>query len=137
MLGKLGTPYDCYLASDYEKVKVRYKAIIVIDAYRTPLVDGIIADAEQRGVGCHIISAANVHDDPSTIREFCRNCGVHIYTDCDAVVYANESYLFVHSCDDKMPAIAVPEGKKLHSLFESNATKPMHPKFVSALYEIE
>lgn len=136
-LGKIGTPYDCYLASDYEAVKNRYKAIIIIDAYRTPLVDGIIADAERRGVGRYIITAANVHDDPVILREFCRNCGVHIYTDCDAVVYANESYLFVHSCDENMPSISVPDGKKLRSLFESEATKPMHPKFVSALYEFE
>jgi hypothetical protein len=135
MLGKIGAPYDCYLASDYERVKDRYRAVILIDTYRTPLADHIISDCEKREVGCFIVNAENVKSDPSVVREFCRENGVFIYTDEDAVVYANESYLFVHSCTEAMPAIKAPAGKSIVPIFKGEATNLKHPRFASMLYE--
>ena len=134
-LGKIGAPYDCFLASDYRYVKDKYKAVIVIDQYRTPEVDLIISDCEKRGVGCFVITAENAHTESSVLREFCRNHGAHIYADNDAVVYANESYIFVHCCGNELPKLILPEKIKLNSLYESEATRPAHPDFVSALYE--
>lgn len=135
-LGKIGAPYDCYLASDYEAVKDKYKAVILIDPYRTPLADSIVNDAEARGVGCFIVTPANATVSSAELRDFCRGCGVFMYTDEDAVVYANESYLFVHSCTENFPKINLPDGRSLKSLYNSEATKPKHPRFVSGLYEI-
>lgn len=136
MLGKLGAPYDCFLASDYEAVKGSYRAVVLIDAYRTPLADSILRDTSARGVGCFVIDAGNVRENTDALRDYCKKRGVHLYTDRDAVVYANESYLFVHSCDEKMPEINLPVGKTLRPVFESAATNLKHPRFVSALYEI-
>lgn len=135
-LGKIGAPYDCYLASDYDRVKSRYKVVILVDTYRTPLADHIVSDCAERGVGCFIIGASNARVEPSIIRDFCRERGVFIYTDEDAVVYANESYLFVHSCTESMPHINVPDGKKIVSIFKNKATNLKHPNFVSELFEI-
>ena len=135
-LGKIGTPYDCYLASDYEQVKDRYKAVILIDTYRTPLADHIISDCEERGVGCFIIDGSNARVEPSLIRNFCREQGVFVYTDENAVVYANESYIFVHSCTEDMPKINLPDGKRLLPCFKCDATNLKHPSYASMLYEI-
>ena len=135
-LGKIGAPYDCYLASDYESVKDRYPAVILIDAYRTPLAESIIADAEQRSGGCFVITAENVRCEPAVIREFCRARGVHLYTECDAVVYANDSYLYVHAAGNELPEIKLPEGKTITPAFKCDATKPMHPLYISELYEM-
>ena len=136
MLGKLGAPYDCYLASDYERVKERYSAVILIDPYRTPLTDAIVSDAEKRSIGCFVIKPENAAVTPAELRQFCRDCGVHLYTETDAVVYANESYLFVHAAGNELPNIILPKGKALTAAFRSEATKPMHPNFVSELYEL-
>lgn len=134
-LGKIGTPYDCYLASDYERVKDRYRCVIIVEPDRTALSEGIITDCEKRGVGVFKVDHENATVTPEALRDFCRKNGCHIYTDTDAVVYANESYLFVHSAGEKLPEIAVPEGKRLRPLFDSDSTKPMHPSFVSQLFE--
>lgn len=134
MLGKIGAPYDCYLASDYERVKERYSVVVLIDAYRTPLAESIISDAEKRSVGCFVITAENVHAEPSLLREFCRARGVHIYTDCDAVVYANESYLFVHAAGSELPEIKLPEGKKIIPAFKSETVRIKYNDFSSDLW---
>lgn len=135
-LGLMGTPYDCYLASDFERVKERYSAYIVIDPYRTALVDSIIADAEKRGVPCLVIPPEKAEISPEELRLFCRESGVHLYTDTPAVVYANESYIFVHIKGENLPKITMKSEKKLVPLFEGKATGIKHPDFVSELYEI-
>jgi hypothetical protein len=136
-VGKIGAPYDCYLAADYERVKDRYSAIIVLDPYRTSVVDSMISDAESRKIGCLVITRENADMSTRDLRNFCKENSVYLYTEEDAVVYANESYIFVHSCCENLPEISIPKGKKLRSLFESEATRSMHPKYVSALYEFE
>jgi hypothetical protein len=117
-------------------VKDRYPAVILIDAYRTPLAESIIRDAEERNGACFVITAENVRCESAVIREFCRARGVHIYTECDAVVYANESYLYVHAEGSELPEIKLPAGKSITPAFKGDATKPMHPLYISELYEI-
>lgn len=134
-LGKIGTPYDCYLASDYERVKNHYRCVILIDPYRTELASGIMADCEKRNVGIFTVDHENAAVTSAKLRDFCRENGVHIYIDNDAVVYANESYLFVHAAGNEMPEIKLPEGRKTRPLFVGGATGTTHPLFVSQLYE--
>ena len=137
VLGKIGAPYDVYLASDYETVKEKYKAVILIEPHQTDLLDAVKADAEQRGVGCRKVNLGNLSATTTeTFRELCRDNGVHLYVESDAVVFANESYIFVHSEGQKLPEINMPDGKRLRPLFNSDSTKPMHPRFISALFEI-
>ena len=135
-LGLMGTPYDCYLASDYERVKYRYSAYIVIDPYRTALIDSIITDSEKRGIPYLVITPAKVEITPEELRDFCCNAGVHLYTDTPAVVYANESYLFVHSEGEKIPKVATKNNKKLIPLFEGKTAGLKHSEYSSELYEI-
>ena len=135
-LGKIGAPYDCYLASDYERVKDRYRAVILIDTYRTAAADYIVCDCEKRGECCFVINESNAGVSSESLRDFCRRCGVHLYTDENAVVYANESYLFVHSCTESIPEINLPDGKKALQCFKCEATNLKHPSFASMLYEI-
>ena len=37
---------------------------------------------------------------PAQLREFCKKCGVHIYTDKKAVIYSSKSYVFMHTGED-------------------------------------
>jgi beta-galactosidase len=136
VLGKIGTPYDVYLASDYELVKERYKAVILLEPHPTELLDAIFADAKSRGVGCYKVGMDNLADTTTEVfRKLCRESGVHIYVESDAVVFANESYIYVHCEGQELPKIRMRDRRGLKSLFESEATKPMHTKYISALYE--
>ena len=137
VLGKIGTPYDVYLASDYELVKDKYKAVILIEPHPTDLLDSIKADAECRGGGCYKVNMDNLSATTTEVfRELCIKNGVHLYVESDAVVFVNESYVFVHCEGQKLPEINMPDGKSLKSLFDSEATKPMHERFISGLYEV-
>ena len=135
-LGLMGTPYDCYLASDFHRVKERYKAYVVIDPYRTDLIDSIIADADARGVPCLVISPERMGIDALELREFCRMANVYLYTDSPAVVYANESYIFIHARGNALPEITPKNGEKLNPLFKGRIDGVKHPDFVSELFEI-
>lgn len=135
-LGLMGAPYDCYLAGDYEKVKDRYLAVIVVDPFRTPPVNSIIKDCQEREIPCLVIPPDKAEITPYELREFCTLSGVHLYTDTPAVVYANESYIFVHSKGESLPEITLPSKKRLVPLFEGKISGIKHPMYISELYEI-
>ena len=131
-LGKIGAPYDCYLASDYQKVKDKYKAIILLDTLRTAAADDIIADAKEK---CLVIDGNNHGVTSEYLRDFCKKQGVHVYTETDAVIYANESYFFVHSCNNELPEIKLPKGNSIEPV--CMGTNKKHPYFLSELYEFK
>ena len=135
-LGSIGAPIDCYLSSDYNRVKARYKAVILIEACTTSDSAAIRTDAHRRGVGCFIIGEQNYNESPSVIREFCRHCGVHIYSDKDAVIYANESYLFLHTVTAGAPNIKMPKGKALRPLIDNDDPNADLPACYGRLFEI-
>lgn len=136
VIGNIGAPIDCYIVEDYEQVKDRYKAIIFLEACATERGERLKEDARSRGVGVFVINGDNYNEKPSVIREFCRGCGVHIYSNKDAVIYANESYLFVHSCSAGAPNINMPEGKTLIPLLDCDGVNAYMPEKFGRLFEI-
>ena len=135
-LGKIGAPYDAYLACDYERVKDRYKAIIILDPYRTETVDKMIADAKARGVGCLVIDKDNFAITSDELREFCKQSGVFLYSNKDAVVYANASYLFVHTCSEGALDLEIPRGVTAKPLFDAENVENV-PFGYGCLFELE
>ena len=135
-LGKIGTPYDCYLASDYDRVKDRYKAIIILDTYRTALVDKLIADSSLNGIGCYVINLENSDVSTDALREFCRGQGVHLYCEKDAVIFANQSYLFIHTCSEGALEIKLADDRKLVGVMGADSTDGIFPAKYGCLFEI-
>jgi beta-galactosidase len=134
-LGLMGTPYDSYLASDFERVKDRYSAYTVVNPIRTATVDSIIASASEHGIPCLVITPDKADISPDELREFCISSGVHLYTDVPTVVYANESYIFVHAKGSELPKITPKNGEGLKALFEEKLGGVKHPDFVCEMYE--
>ena len=48
------------------------------------------------------------HINAKTVREFARNAGVHIYSDCDDVLYANASYITLHAATSGKKTLRLP-----------------------------
>jgi hypothetical protein len=106
-------------------------------SYMEELLDGIERDARSRGIGCYKVNMDNLAASTTEVfRKMCMECGVHLYVESDAVVFANESYLFVHCEGTKLPEIKLPCKRDVKSLFESDATKPMHTRYISGLFEL-
>ena len=99
-LGKTGVPYELYLAQDAEEVASKYKAVLVLNSADTPESIAVIDAAKSAGVACLNVTAENADMTASELREFLRGAGVHIYCERDAVIYANESFVFLHTCSD-------------------------------------
>ena len=135
-IGAIGAPVDCYLIDDYEQVKDKYKAIIYIETAPTSRGEALKSDARARGVGCLTIGEDNCDERASVIRDFCRGCGVHIYSDKDAVVYANESYFFIHTCTEGTTDINMPKGKRLVPLLDCDEVNAYLPEKFGRLFEI-
>jgi len=130
-LGTSGVPYDLYIASDYELIKNKYKAIVVLNPYPTALTVHMIEDAAARSIPCLVIDKNNCGITASEIRAFCKEAGLHLYTHEDAAVFANESYVYFHTAKEGEFTLHMPdESVRLRDAFTGeNVTFPMNLKF--------
>ncbi len=133
-LGLMGTPYDAYLAEDYEDIKDKYKAFIILTPQITTALDKIIKDNKD----CLVITHENHDITTDELRDFCKSKGVHIYSDKDAVIYANKSYFFLHTAEHGKAQISMPKGKKLKQIYgdEININEDILPRHTGYLFEV-
>jgi hypothetical protein len=116
-IGLIGTPKDYYLASDFESVKDKYKAYITLVPSVTDKSERIKEYAKESGKGIYEITPENSGVSSNELREFCKSFGIFIYSEKDAVTYANESYLFIHTGADGEQEIRLPEECELVDVF--------------------
>jgi len=133
-LGLMGTPYDCYLVSDFEDIKDKYKAFILLCPIMTPAAKNIL----ESGCNTLAINCDNASITPRELRSFCKESGVHIYSEKDAVIFANSSYLFLHTASEGVFSINMPKGKQLKQIFgeKVNLESVVLPENTGFLFEI-
>ena len=112
-LGKMGAPYDIYLSADAPSVIGRYKAVISLVPTETELSRHVGELAERHGCAMLEITNANYGVTPSELREFLRSAGAWVYCERDAVIYANERFLFLHTAEDGEYTLALKNGGRL------------------------
>jgi len=134
-LGTSGVPYDLFLASDYESIRSRYKAFIIIKPYPTPLAESIEKDIAKNGGACLVIDKTNCSITAAEIRAFCKNASVHVYTEKDAAVHANESYIYLHTSSEGEYTLKMPDPDvTLKDAFTGeDVTFPMNLRFGKTL----
>jgi len=123
-LGKTGVPYDLYLTGDYEAIRDRYKAFVLLEPCATADSERI-RQAEQRLL---VITADNCGITPEELRSFYRSAGVWLYSDRDTVVYASESHLFIHTVKDGRQEVRLPADTQWIDLFTG---EPFAPTFTA------
>ena len=116
-LGLIGTPRDMFLTSDFDSVKDRYKAYISLVPTETEGSVAIKEYAKVNGIPLFEITLKNADVTSKELREFCKKAGVFIYSDRDAVIYANRSYVFIHTGEDGEQVLSVPDAKGLYDIF--------------------
>lgn len=99
-LGLIGTPYTLYLASDFDRIKDRYRAYLSLVPHPTAATNAIAAYTKENRIPHMEITAENCTVTASELRQFCTRAGVFLHTDRPAVVYANDRYLFLHAASD-------------------------------------
>ena len=116
-IGLIGTPKDYYLASDFDFVKDKYKAYITLAPSPTDLSEKIKKHAKSCGKGIFEITQTNMNVSASELRDFCKSYGVFIYSEKDAVIYANESYVFIHTGEAGKQSLKLPQKCDLIDVF--------------------
>lgn len=112
-LGHMGTPYDIYLASDFEAVKDNYKAYITLEPCKTPLYERIAKSAKELGK-CHvIINEDNKDVTADELRTRLSEAGVLIISEKDAVIFRTEGLFFIYACSAGEYKLNLPEGTSL------------------------
>ena len=90
--GLMGAAYDVYLANDFAAVSDKYKFIIFIEPTKTELMANAIEN-------CHcpylVINKDNCKISATQLRELLITAGVLLRSENDAIVYENESYIFI------------------------------------------
>lgn len=121
-LGLAGAPYDIYLADDFYAVKEKYKCCIFLVPEITELVQDAINIARESGM---VLTPENSEIKTETLRDFYKKTGVRLRSDRDAVIYANESFLFIHAPENGEYNISLPEGKKATELNGESVSMPL------------
>lgn len=134
-LGFMGTPFAALLASDYELVKNDYKAFILLEPRVTPR-SAAIAACEKNLIRVTPENYSTL--TPSALREALSSFGVHIYSDRDAVIYANDSYLFLHAPELGKYEIKLKVGERLEQILGDEVDLSEHtlPEKTSYLFRI-
>lgn len=96
-LGLMGAPYDIYLTSDFEAVYKNYKCFVFVAPRVTALTENAVKAAG--GAPYITVTPENADITAAEFRELLRKAGAHIYCDADSVVYASQSYVFIHTCE--------------------------------------
>jgi len=92
-LGYLAQAYDIFLASDFDAVQSRYPCIILLEPRETALSRHI----RQLRPDALVITPENCGMSAARLRCLCAERNAPALLDADAVVYENESYLFLHT----------------------------------------
>lgn len=132
-IGLIGAPRDMYLTSDFDKVKEKYKAFISLVPAETEGSKAIRSYAKKNNISLFEVTMENANITPTELREFCKASGVFIYSQRDAVVYANESYLFVHTGEEGRQKISIPN--QLFDLIDVFTGKKFDPEFTANIGE--
>ena len=116
-LGRMGVPYDVYLASDFERVKNKYKAYITLVPCATPLYYKIEESARIEKKVCIRVGEENADITTDELRRRLSFGGVPIYSNRDAVIYSSESFLFFCSTQDGEQVLRLNFCARLTELF--------------------
>lgn len=125
-LGTVGVPYDLYLAEDLGLIDMnRYKAVVLLE----PAMTEVSAFVASCGLPVLRINEQNLDVTTDQLRQFYERSGAHLYSREDMVVYANESYLFVHTTRNGLHKLQLPERCSLTDVFTG---EPFIPEFQAA-----
>ena len=119
-LGKTAVPLHWYLASDFEAIKDRYHAFILLEPVETKLSAAI----KISGKSVLTVTPESCHITTEDIRSFLTGQGVNLYSTEDMVIYANRNYLFVHTVSDGKHQLLLPEGAMLKECFSGELFCP-------------
>lgn len=112
-LGKMGAPYDTYLAADAPSVIDRYKAVVSLVPIETEASRRVKTLAAQSGLAFLEITENNYRITPGELRHFLKCAGVWVYCDRDAVIIANDRFVFLHTAEDGEYTLHTDAGKTL------------------------
>lgn len=87
---------------------------VVLGVYRD---SGKAAFAIKEVDGCRVLYLGSSILNTAVLRALCRAVGVHLYTDGDSVLYANESYLGVHTTKEESLTLRLPAPRALREVF--------------------
>jgi hypothetical protein len=139
-LSLMGTPFDCYLCEDFPAIKDRYQAFLVLAPHMSEDLKQVLAQIKEEvsPKAALVITPENAEISTEELREFLKTCGVHLFCSKDAVVYANASYLFLHTASDGPAEFHLPEGMCLRQIYGDpvNLASTNLPKYEGYLFEI-
>lgn len=119
-LGCAGAPYAIYELSDFETIKDKYKAFVLLEPASTEKTDALKKELEANRLP-FITVDEDTELSPALFRDFYKKCGVHIFCDGDHVVHVNNNYLSVqrgHETKSDKVILHLNEEKRITPLFD-------------------
>ena len=125
-ISRAGAPHELYLAEDAPSaLTARHRAAILLQPAESEAGQALKALCAARGIALLVIDASNADVTTEALRDFYRRSGVALLSQSDAVIYRNESYLFLHTVEDGTVTLAV-EGE-LYDVIEDKPCPATFP----------
>ena len=131
-IGSSGVPYAVYEMSDFDKVKDNYKAIILLEPYKTQCIDNAKITLENENKAFMVLTN-DIILTPELFREFARKNGLHIYIESNDVVHVCNNFISVHKGEntERKTVINLPGVRKITPIIDEGES------FVSNKIELE
>lgn len=109
VLGFAGAPYAIYQVGDFEAVKKRYRAIILLMPAETKRLRVASQWCKDEGIPYMVLEDDNMPITAGELRTFYHSAGVHIWCESDDVIYAGNGWLSIHAATAGKKTLVLPE----------------------------
>lgn len=132
-LGSVGAPHDVYLKGMVSKEQLQgYKLVLYLAPYELSLEDcEIIQTLSKSGVNVLTEVAAD------KLREYCIQSGVHLYSDKENVVYANNQYICILAAEEGEHTLVMKKDCVLQSFLTGEIYRTQDKKLTLSLCKNE
>ncbi len=99
-LGLTGVPYDIYLLSDFEAVRHRYNALVLLVTAHTAEIHACIDRAKNAKTPIIVIDETNMDMSVEALKTLYQEMGIVPCINRRGVVYESDSYVFLHTAEE-------------------------------------
>lgn len=99
-LGLIGTTYDIFDISDFDRVYRNYKAVIFMSGTKTDYLKSALASCKKENLPYLISTELKQNFSVKELKAFCKSNGVRTYIESEDIIYINNNYVALCATSD-------------------------------------
>jgi hypothetical protein len=132
-LGSVGAPHDVYLKGMVSKEQLQgYKLVLYLAPYELSLEDCEIIQTLSKS-GVNVLTEV----EADKLQEYCKQANVHLYSDKENVVYANNQYICILAAEEGEHTLTMKDDCTLQSFLTGEIYRTQDRRLTLSLQKNE